>query len=296
MKRRRQAPWTWGIAAICAVVVAACGDDRPAPAAAPVPADEPSVERSDTSVADWVGVMVPTDALDLLAPYASTIAAMPVSVGQRVAVGDVVATLDPRPIREEIAAARAGLASAQASLRAARVSLEAAQATLARNRAGVAAGFMAADQVTIAEFEEKRVAASVAQSEAAVSQQRAALAVLQDRVARTQIRATMAGEIATKYVEVGGKVEKEASLLRIIGKKSMVLRFAVPITDSASVAPGTRLGLACNVGDQPISASAEVTHMSPETDPVSQMVLGEATLINVREGTFAPGTVCRITR
>lgn len=282
---------------LCLMVAsnAACRDK---PAKKKVTPDDVAAVAEEPSVASrhWIGVVVPTDAQDVLAPYASTVTSMPVSVGQRLAVGDVVATLDPRPIQEELATARAALAASQAGLQSARVSHEAAIDQLKRTRAGVEAGFMAAEQVSIAEFEERRAAASVSQSAAAVEQQQASVKVLQNRAGRTQVRAMISGEVAKKYAEVGSKVEKEVPLLRIIGKRSLLLRFAVPLAESGKIVPGYKLTLSCLIADQTVVTSAEVTHMSPEADPVAQMVLGEATLMDVVGSTYTPGTVCRITR
>lgn len=280
---------------LCVALVPACKDKRGAGekaadavlAAAPAPA---------AARPPWIGVIVPTDAQDVLAPYASTVAALSVSVGQRVAAGDIVAALDPRPIQEELATARAALAQAQAALRAARISGEAAIDAVARAKEAYEGEYGAKDNIAIAESNEKIAAASVAQNEASVAQQQVNVQMLQGRAARTRVRANIAGEVARKYVEVGGKVERDVPLLRIIGKGSLLLRFAVPLADSGSVVPGVKLKLACAVADTTVVASAEVTHMSPEADPVAQMMLGEAALMDVPGVVFAPGTVCRLTQ
>ncbi len=280
---------------LCVALLAACNGKRGggekaadavlAEALAPVEAKPP-----------WIGVIVPTDAQDVLAPYASTITSLPVSVGQRVAAGDVVASLDPRPIQEELATARAALAQAQAALRAARISAEAAIDAVARAKEAYEGEYGAKDNIAIAESNEKIAAASVSQNEASVAQQQVNVQMLQGRSARTRVRANISGEVARKYVEVGGKVERDAPLLRIIGKGSLLLRFAVPLAESGSVIPGVTLKLACAVADTTVVASAEVTHMSPEADPVAQMMLGEAALMDVPGVVFAPGTVCRLTQ
>ncbi|MBK9071518.1 MAG: HlyD family efflux transporter periplasmic adaptor subunit [Myxococcales bacterium] len=284
-----------GILWLCLALLPAC---QGKPAGGEKTADEVLVAPPSPSPTKppWIGVIVPTDAQDVLAPYASTVTSLPISVGQRVAAGDVVASLDPRPIQEELATARAALAQAQAALRSARVSAEAASAAVARAKAAFEGSYGAKEDIAIAESNEKLAAAAVSQNEASVAQQQVTTQMLQGRSARTRVRANISGEVARKYVEVGGKVERDVPLLRIIGKGSLLLRFAVPLAESGSVLPGLRLKLACAVADTEVAASAEVTHMSPEADSVAQMMLGEAALMDVPGVVFAPGTVCRLTQ
>ncbi len=90
------------------------------------------VERG-TAVATLatVGTITPVQQADLTFPVAGTVGTVAVDVGQQVAAGQVLATLDPTPLQATVVTAQASLASAQATL----ASDETAQASAASSAA-----------------------------------------------------------------------------------------------------------------------------------------------------------------
>jgi len=124
------------------------------------------------------------------------VAEMKVAEGDRVRAGQLVAQIDDRPIRDQLAQAEAAAAQARANL---------ANATLARarNENLFERGIAARKDLEDARTQESVAAAALQQAEAALS-----LARLQ--LARTSVHSPLTGTVVKRFVNVGEQVDGTA--------------------------------------------------------------------------------------
>src|SRR5437899_954184 len=124
------------------------------------------------------------------------VAEMKVAEGDRVRAGQLVAQIDDRPIRNQLAQAEAAAAQARANL---------ANATLARarNENLFERGIAARKDLEDARTQESVAAAALQQAEAALS-----LAGLQ--LARTSVHSPLTGTVVKRFVNVGEQVDGTA--------------------------------------------------------------------------------------
>lgn len=125
------------------------------------------------------------------------VAEMQVAEGDRVRVGQLVAQIDDRPIRDQLAQAEAAAAQARANL---------TNATLARarNENLFERGIAARKDLEDARTQESVAAAALQQAEAALS-----LARLQ--LARTSVHSPLTGTVVKRFVSVGEQVDGTAA-------------------------------------------------------------------------------------
>jgi RND family efflux transporter MFP subunit len=125
------------------------------------------------------------------------VAEMKVAEGDRVRAGQLVAQIDDRPIRDQLAQAEAAAAQARANL---------ANATLARarNENLFERGIAARKDLEDARTQESVAAAALQQAEAALS-----LAGLQ--LARTSVHSPLTGTVVKRFVNVGEQVDGTAA-------------------------------------------------------------------------------------
>src|SRR3989442_11143709 len=125
------------------------------------------------------------------------VAEMKAAEGDRVRAGQLVAQIDDRPIRDQLAQAEAAAAQARANL---------ANATLARarNENRFERGIAARKDLEDARTQESVAAAALQQAEAALS-----LARLQ--LARTSVHSPLTGTVVKRFVNVGEQVDGTAA-------------------------------------------------------------------------------------
>jgi membrane fusion protein (multidrug efflux system) len=125
------------------------------------------------------------------------IAQMKVAEGDHVEIGQVLAKLDDRPLRDQLRQAEAAASQAKANLENAKLSLE-------RNETLFARGIAARKDLDDARTQQSVAAAALRQAEAALE-----LAHLQ--VARTEILSPLNGMVVKRFVNVGEQVDGTAA-------------------------------------------------------------------------------------
>lgn len=271
-------------------LLAACGDDPIAtrahpPTTAPVSAVPAPVDRG------WIGVTASAEAVDVAPSFDGAIATLAVRAGDHVEAGAVLATLDARPLREELAAVRAEVREASAFVRRGGVELERARYRLAVDQAGLAAGTEAISTVENDRLAVRVAEAGVAEAQAAHAQAQARLDRAISRVADAAIRAPFAGTVGLRYVDVGAAVGPRAPVLRLVGGGRARLRFAIPIRDTARVGPGVAV-IAELEGRAPLPAT--VAAVAPEVDQASQLLYVDAELDGVTAREVPPGLAATV--
>ena len=135
--------------------------------------------------------------------------------GDRVAAGDVIATLKDEAYRAALAEARAGLAIAESD---------------------------------VAQHTQEGDAAAMFEARARRDEQRARRALAEEQLARTALRAPVAGVLITPHIEqrVGQALARGAELAIVADTDSVTAEVAVPESDAALVEPGQPVALKMN--------------------------------------------------
>lgn len=216
------------------------------------------------------------DVVHVAATIAGRIVTIAVTDNQRVAEGDLLFELDPKPYELVVAQARADLQLAEAlrdaqrrtitaeqsntavaleQVRRARTNLSMAEATLARIQPLAPKGYVTAQQVddartlrddaqTSLEQALHQAAATKAlittldESDALVSARRAALAIAEHELAATKVRAPHDGLVVGLTVSTGEIVAPGQSLFTLINTHNWYTSATYPETELANIAIG----------------------------------------------------------
>ena len=267
---------------------------------APPPDDEIVIDhpngpvRPDPGTAaprGYVGVLTPREAAEITAPFTSTIRDLSVKLGDSVAKGQELARLDDKPLRQELAIAEAQLRTSQTAVARADVQQKSARAALERARTQLAAGIAAGSEVTDAEFALKAAEAAVGAAYAAVGEQRQRISNLNAHLVDSTLRAPLAGKVALIFAAAGVRVEEGHPVMRVISSDELFVRFAIPADMAGSLKSGDPIDI--RLDNPGIHVKGVVRQVSPERDPVAQMIIAEADLVEPPPG-LQSGTVCRI--
>jgi HlyD family secretion protein len=190
------------------------------------------VERRTIVVsASASGAIEPVLTVDVKSKASGEIIEMKVQTGDDVAADQLLAAIDPRIPRNNLAQADANLAVAQAQLANAKAQLDRAD-TLFKAQA-----------MTETEFENAKLA--YANANAAVIRARTDLENARDRMTDTRIRAPLAGTIIAKNVELGTVISSPSTdvgggtvLFKMANLDTVQIRTLVDETDIGKVQPG----------------------------------------------------------
>ena len=188
-----------------------------------------------------------------------------VDVGQHVQKGQVLARLDPQEQQSDVRAAQASLDAAQAQLRQ-------ASAAFDRQKTLLGQGFTTRRDYDLANQQLK-----VAQSgvEAAQSQ----LGNANDRLGYTELKATAAGVVTARTVEVGQVVQAAQTVFTVAeeGDRDAVFNVDEALVARTPVAPDVTISL---ISDPRIKAMGKVREVSPAVDPASGSIRVKVTVPN----------------
>ncbi|MCX8571628.1 efflux RND transporter periplasmic adaptor subunit [Aminobacter sp. MET-1] len=188
-----------------------------------------------------------------------------VDVGQHVQKGQVLARLDPLEQQSDVRAAQASLDAAQAQLRQ-------ASAAFDRQKTLLGQGFTTRRDYDLANQQLK-----VAQSgvEAAQSQ----LGNANDRLGYTELKATAAGVVTARTVEVGQVVQAAQTVFTVAeeGDRDAVFNVDEALVARTPVAPDVTISL---ISDPRIKAMGKVREVSPAVDPASGSIRVKVTVPN----------------
>jgi RND family efflux transporter MFP subunit len=184
------------------------------------------------------------------------IADLNVAEGDKVAAGQVLAKIDDRPIRDQLAQAEAGQSLAQANV-------DNAKLNLARNQELFQRGISARK-----ELEDARTELSVA--EANLRQAIAAVSLAQLQLTRTEIHSPLGGTVVKRFVSIGEQVDGTAAtpVVEVASLGEVELLANVPASDLNRLPVGFAVHMtsASMAGKQYLG---HVTGVSQAVDPVT---------------------------
>ncbi len=285
------------IPSLLVIGLAACAVEstpQSSPGAPPAPA--PRVESTAAIVrpaAGWTGVVAAAEAVDLGPAFDGVLAEVRVRPGDRVTAGQVIATLDERPLRQDLDSARAARRVARARRPRAGVDVKSARRRVEIEKNAVASGTSARRLLEEAQFALESARAARGEVSATVAQARMRVDQARARLARSAVRAPFDGVIAARYRDAGAAVGPLAPVVRLVGGGGPRLRFAVTPDDSRGLGPGAAVLVDTPMQGKPIQAVVE--QIAPEVDQPSQMIFIDAALDPSAAG-LQPGLAVRVRR
>ncbi len=237
------------LGALLALPAAAAAADVPALGTlAPRPVVSVIVNPESGLPVTYVGTVAARIEADLGFPLSGTVAERPVSAGDTVVKGEVLARLDPEDLDAAARAAEAGVTVAEAQLR---------SATDARDRAEVLARRGVGSATRLEDADRARVAA-----EARLEQARADAARAHDMRRLATLTAPQDGVVTAVSAEPGDTIAAGQPVLRLAATGEREIVIDLTERDAAGYPPGTRF-TARLVANPDVSASAALNRIDP---------------------------------
>lgn len=268
------------IALAVALALAACdtGDAPPQQQAArdagalATPEPQPSIEDRG-----FIAVIAPARSIDVQPPFAGELAEVHVRAGDVVDEGDLIATLESRPLKERLRSAEAAYGQARARYRSERVAVNNAERRLERARKDFADGIGSERDVQDADAALDTARAARDQASSAVKAAKADVDTAKRNMSETKITADFAGTISMRYRDPGAAVGPGLPVVRLIATGSLWVRFAIPPDRREAISVGDTVRV--DIDGVEATAEAVVKQISPELDPASKMIFAEAELV-----------------
>jgi RND family efflux transporter MFP subunit len=268
---------------ILSLGLVACGlgpqeDEAPPPA---------RVINVETAFAQAATISIPVEATGTLKPArevllsaegSGRVVALEVHLGDAVRKGDVLARLDARVPRAQLAQARAQLRASEAALEWADAGFAQAESLFANKASSSSAHLQA------------RVARDQAQAQR--NGAAAAVELAETALANTWIRAPWSGTIARVQLEEGALMGPGQPAFKLVEISRLKVAVGIPGSEIARVHPGqsARVELPGLVDD--IFVEGVVAHVGPEPDPISRTWPAEVLIDN--DGSLHSGQLARV--
>jgi len=267
------------------------------------PAGRVAVETSPAQQADvedireYSGSLEPSAQLTVAPKIAGRIESVAVDIGDAVASGDTLVTLDDQEYRQALAEAEARLQVAQAQYEQARSDARTAGRTRERVRALNAKGIAATAELDAAEAEAANADAARSVARASIAEAKAQVETARIRLGYTEIRANWPEadsrrRVGERMVEPGDTVAANTPLLRIVSVRPLTAVIQVPEAVYPLLAAGQRARLRI-AGAASASYDAEITRIAPVFDPETRRARVELSVPNT-SGRLAPGMFVQV--
>jgi RND family efflux transporter MFP subunit len=194
-----------------------------------------------------------------------------VRLGDHVDRGALVASLDTRSVRRDLAMGQAQLEAARAEVAKAELELADSQERLRRKQAPLQAGIQAVsgDELATAEFRYKQAGPGVEAARAHVAERQARVDQLKQTVEDSLLRAPFDGVVAARFVDPGAGVGPRTPLVRLISAHDLWVRFAAPEESAGTIAAGQRVSV--RLAELGLTLDGVVEKVAPEIDAASRM-------------------------
>lgn len=225
----------------------------------------------------YVGAVLARQSVDVAARLDGRVDSVQVRLGDQVQQGAILATMDLRSLRSELAMASASLQSAEAEVSRAELELKQGQDRLTRlltlsDGRPVVSG----EELERGQYQVKISAARLSAAEAALQERRAHLLQRQQNLADGELRAPFSGTITARYVDPGAMVARSAPIVRLISSASLLVRFAIPEHAILELKIGNAISV--YIEEPGVKLQGVIERIAPEVDAASRMVIVEASL------------------
>lgn len=269
-----------------------CTRQRPLPNQANQPSAHAPVQAHERAAAEagparFVAVISARHIANVSAQVEGTLKSVDVRLGDSVREGDVLATIDDKALRQAASAARAVADMRNAEVRAALARAQHSASELERGLKLQSSGLVSLQALEALKSSHSDAQAAVLQTQAASREGLALLSQAQRGLEWSIVRAPVAGTIALRFADPGNQVHLDQPLVRIVADDAPWIRFGMPARDRDRIAVGDRVTFVSVDGSR--HAPAQVVHIAPDVDPLSELILGEASFSNALEEALYPG-------
>lgn len=233
---------------------------------------EAAASRSETRVAaplglaerlslpertELAGTVVAQKATAVSSRVMALVTAVHVALGDRVAAGQTLISIDPTAAEGQVAQARGALAQAEAGLALARRNFERFEALAAKQAAS--------------ELELDLARMQFEQARGAVVQAQGAVEAAQSVARESRVAAPFAGRVTQRMIEVGDLAAPGRPLLLLESERGRRLSLAVPesLAASAALAIGQEIPVALDAAASSAPVAGKIVEISPGPDPLT---------------------------
>lgn len=257
--------------AVAVGLVVAADSPDPAPVVADVVVDVAVATEPPPPV--FVGVVLPLESVDVVAPFDARVAALAVEMGDLVTRGQPVAVFDVEALGERVVAARAEASASASAVGKAALDLE--QAVHDHQQLELARDAVAASEIVDADYARRRAEAALREARARNAADRAKLAEIDAGLGEGQVSAPIDGVVAGTLVSAGAVVRQGEPIVRI-ASGALGVRFAIEPEALGAVEVGDVVAVTVPVTR--VQVPAQIVRISPWVDAASGVILAEATL------------------
>ncbi|REG37087.1 RND family efflux transporter MFP subunit [Archangium gephyra] len=225
----------------------------------------------------FLGVIIPHETVNVSTRFDSRLEKLEVEVGQRVHVGQVLARLDTRSLRQDLAAAEASLQGSRAEEQAARLALSEARAKKARyfTPRSLELGVYSQEELDKVRYEESTANARLRAARAQTLQRSAEATELRQNLDDATLVAPFDGVVAAKLTSPGARLAAGQPVLKLLGTGGWKVRFAVPEDAARRLQPGGSVEVKAVQRDLALDGTVE--SVAPEVDSAARLVFATAT-------------------
>jgi RND family efflux transporter MFP subunit len=269
------------VALVLSLAVAGCR----APANARASRANPPPERlvgpppNATARRPFLGIVVAPETVDVSANVDGRLQEVQVRPGDRVDKDQLLARIDVRAARMDLAMALAALRSSRTERDRAQLELEEATERQAR-RSGtveISSGPIATasrEEQSTSQYQRKLARVRLEAASATIAEKQAQVDKLTIAVAEGVVRAPFAGRVTARYLDSGAAVQRGTPVVRLIEDGALRVRFAMP-EDDASLVAGDPVRISIGSGE----VAGVVEKVVPEIDTAARMIFAEARLV-----------------
>lgn len=273
------------------------GADTPGKAGRVAVETRPARHADIADIREYSGSLEPSAQFTVAPKIAGRIDSVSVDIGDAVASGDALVTLDDQEYRQSLAEAEARLEVARAQYQQAQSDARTAARTRDRVRSLNAKGIAATAELDAAEAEAANANAALAVARASIAEAKAQVKTARIRLGYTEIRANWPEadtqrRVAERMAEPGDTVAANTPLLRIVSIRPLTAVIQVPedIYPRLAVGQPARLRIA---GGQNTAFDAEIARIAPVFDPQTRRARVELSVPNGK-GALAPGMFVQV--
>jgi len=225
----------------------------------------------------FLGVVIPHESVDVSSRFESRLVSLDVEVGESVRKGQVLARLDMRSLRQQLAAARANLQGSRAEEHAASLALSEAREKKRRYHTprALELGVYSQEELAKVRYEERTAEARLQSARAQTLERQAQVTELRENLDDASLVAPFDGVVAARIISPGSRLAPGQPVVRLLGTGGWKVRFAVPEEAARELQPGSPLEV--HVLQQDLTLSGTVETIAPEVDAAARLVFTTAT-------------------
>lgn len=212
-----------------------------------------------TQASQWLAVArgkvdVQGGMVQIAARTDGVVEAVAVQQGDTVKAGQVLAQLDPRAAKIQLATAQAGVAQAKAQLAASEVSLQQARQRAPRIAAAAKAGAATGEAAEQARAAVASLLAKQSAASAALDISRQQLASAQLNLDATRLRAPVAGSVVMRRITIGQSVAAASGqpLFELLPERPHIVHAQIDVDTAGAIRPGMQAEVVRDAGTGPV--------------------------------------------